>query len=130
MFIAYLKHDRNDATVQFIRSQKKNAQLVCKNFIFNKKVTQINGHTTWRCVDMTRLKCRALITTKNGQLLRFKGLHNHNNHSGKLIRRVRYDVENKIDEYVEVKSPASLYNMVGVVDKGKNFELVVHNYKK
>lgn len=116
-----------DSKVHFIRSQKKNAQLVYKHCIFNKKITQINGHTTWRCAEMAK-KCRALVTTKDGKLIRMRDGHNHVDHKEKLVRRVLYEVEDEMEEYIEMEPTNSkICEMLDVVDMGNDFKLVVQN---
>lgn len=83
--------------VQYIRSQKKNAQLVYNGCIFNKKQTQGNGHTTWRCVDVVKSKCRAVCITKNSKLMAFRRTHNHEPHWNRILNRALYDVEDALD---------------------------------
>lgn len=117
-----------DGQIHYIRSQKKCAQLVYLGFIFNKKITQINGHTTWRCCEVSRLKCRAIVTTKNGKRIRSRDVHNHPDHRAKLLRRPLYDIEDELDEYIEIKSTnPKICDMIGVIDVGTDFKLVVHN---
>lgn len=113
--------------IRFIRSQKKNAQLVYKNFIFNKKITQINGHTTWRCAEMAKIKCRALLTTKSGHLIRTRECHNHPDHQAKLLHRLYHDVENDMDEVFEIKSSELNVKKINIVDMGNRFKLVLKN---
>lgn len=72
---------------------------------------------------MTRLKCKALVTTKNGQFLRAKGSHNHNNHYSKLVQRTMFG---KIDEIVDVGS-SNIADSINVIDNGENFKLVVQS---
>lgn len=89
--------------VQFIRSQKKNAQLVYDGFIFNKKLTQANGHTTWRCSDVSKNRCRAVCTTKNNELVHVRRSHDHQPHWGRIANRQLYNDEDEVDEYFELK---------------------------
>ena len=87
--------------VQYIRSQKKNPQLVYNGFIYNKKLTQANGHTTWRCSDVTKNKCRAVCITNRSQLIAARRTHDHSGHWGRIANRPLYSVEEDL-EYLEV----------------------------
>lgn len=112
----------------FIRSQKKNPQLVYKGFIYNKKVTQVNKNTLWRCIDSIKFRCNSSVTTKNGILLRARENHSHPMHSDKLYNKRLYDVEEELDEFIEIKTEdQKLCNFVDVVDTGSNFKLIVHS---
>lgn len=118
-----------DGQIHYVRSQKKAMQLVYMGFIYNRKITQINGHTMWRCSDVSRTKCRATITTKNGKKIRSRNTHNHADHRAKLLRRPLFDED--LDEYIEIKSTHSkICDMIGVIDVGSDFKLVVHNPSK
>ncbi|XP_030374909.1 modifier of mdg4-like isoform X2 [Scaptodrosophila lebanonensis] len=89
--------------IQFIRSQKKNAQLVYKDYIYNKKLTQANGQTTWRCVDVLKLRCKAVvITNKNGEFVDARRQHNHEDHRGRIGARQLYNQEEELEEYIEI----------------------------
>ncbi|XP_064550528.1 modifier of mdg4 isoform X3 [Drosophila montana] len=88
--------------IQFIRSQKKNAQLVYKDYIYNKKLTQANGQTTWRCADVLKLRCKAVVITKNGEFLDARRQHNHESHASRIGQRQLYNVEEELDEYIEI----------------------------
>lgn len=126
-------HDQwSDGQIHYTRSQKKAIQLVFMGFIYNKKITQINGHTMWRCSDASRLKCHTTITTKNGKKIRSRGEHNHPDHRAKLLRRPLYDTEEELDEYIEIKptNNPKLCDMIGVIDVGTDFKLVLHNPQK
>lgn len=100
--------------VQFIRSQKKNAQLVYKGFIYNKKLTQANGHTTWRCSDVSKNKCRAVVLTKRSRLVVAKRQHIHEDHWDRIGVRTLYDVEDELDstEFVELDVKDPFYNTI------------------
>ncbi|XP_063705182.1 modifier of mdg4-like isoform X10 [Culicoides brevitarsis] len=121
------KHQTADR-VFFIRSQKKNPQLVYKGFIYNKKVTQVNKNTFWRCADTIRFRCKATVTTRNGVLLRARETHSHSDHVEKLYKKTMYDTEEELDEFIEIKTDTKddkLCNFVDVVDAGSNFKLIV-----
>lgn len=81
------------ATARFIRSQKKNAQLVFGDYIYNKKLTQANGLTTWRCADMIRARCKAICVTKASRLVSSKRSHTHESHRNKILERKLYPTE-------------------------------------
>lgn len=99
-----------------------------KGYIYNKKVTQVNKNTLWRCIDAIKLRCKASVTTKNGVLLRARESHSHNSHSDKLYKKTMYDVEEELDELIEIKNEdQKLCNFVDVVDTGSNFKLIVHS---
>ncbi|XP_017865662.1 PREDICTED: modifier of mdg4-like isoform X5 [Drosophila arizonae] len=88
--------------IKFIRSQKKNAQLVYKDYIYNKKLTQANGQTTWRCADVLKLRCKAVVITKNGEFVDARRQHNHESHVSRIGQRQLYNVEEELDEYIEI----------------------------
>lgn len=103
------------STIKFIRSQKKNAQLVYKGYIYNKKLTQANGHTTWRCADVLKLKCKAVVITKNNALVAARRLHNHANHSARIANRPLFEEEEELGEFIEMKaSDPKLLEMIQV----------------
>lgn len=91
-----------DGTIKFIRSQKKNAQLVYKDYIYNKKLTQANGQTTWRCADVLKLRCKAVVITKNGEFVDARRHHNHESHAGRIGQRQLYKIEEELEEYIEI----------------------------
>lgn len=90
--------------VRFIRSQKKNPQLVYEGYIYNKKLTQVSGHTTWRCTDVKKNKCKAVCITKNSELVSVRRQHIHEPHWSRISNRALYAVENDLDEYFEISS--------------------------
>lgn len=110
--------------MKFILSQKKNAQLVYQGYIYNKKVTQANGHTVWRCVDVSKNKCHSRIITKHNNLVR--ALINHSSHlphNSKLINRRTYDREEELDDLIEQKiQPSDLLNLI---ETGENHYTLV-----
>lgn len=75
-------------------------------FIFNKKLTQANGHTTWRCADTIKGKCRAVCITKNNTLLVARRQHTHEPHWNRISNRPQYGAEHDLDEYLEIKTAA------------------------
>ena len=83
--------------VFYIRSQKKNPQLVYDGFIFNKKQTQANGHTTWRCTEMAKNRCRAVCITQNSRLVHARRSHHHDPHWGRFSNRELYTTEHEAD---------------------------------
>lgn len=85
--------------VMFIRSQKKNAQLVYNGFIYNKKLTQANGHTTWRCCDVSKNRCRAVCTTKDNSLMDARRDHDHEAHWDRIANRMLYTQEEELDQH-------------------------------
>lgn len=97
--------------VQFIRSQKKNAQLVYEGYIFNKKLTQANGHTTWRCSDVSKNRCRAVCTTKNNELVHVRRSHEHEPHWGRIANRPLYNEEDDLDDILDTHKDDSLIDM-------------------
>lgn len=105
--IAPIRQDLYLATkdrVKFIRSQKKNPQLVYRGYIYNKKLTQANGHTTWRCSDVSKNKCRAVCLTQRSSLVVARRQHSHSDHRERIGVRPLYDVEDDLDEYVEINT--------------------------
>lgn len=84
--------------VFYIRSQKKNPQLVYNGYIFNKKQTQANGHTTWRCIEMAKTRCRAVCITQNSQLMLARRSHHHDPHWGRFSNRELYTTEHEADK--------------------------------
>lgn len=83
--------------VFYIRSQKKNPQLVYEGYIFNKKQTQANGHTTWRCTEMAKNRCRAVCITQNSRLVHARRSHDHEPHWGRFSNRELYTTEHEAD---------------------------------
>lgn len=96
--------------MKFIRSQKKNAQLIYNDFIYNKKLTQANGHTTWRCVDVLKMRCKAVVITKNNKLVCARRSHNHENHGQKINQRPLYNEEEDLGDLIELKPESSNLN--------------------
>ncbi|BFF90428.1 modifier of mdg4-like [Drosophila madeirensis] len=94
--------EAQDGIIKFIRSQKKNAQLVYSNYIYNKKLTQANGQTTWRCADVLKLRCKAVVITKNGRFVDARRQHNHESHAVRIGHRQLYKVEEELEEYIEI----------------------------
>lgn len=78
-------------------------------YIFNKKLTQANGHTTWRCADTIKGKCRAVCITKNNILLAVRRQHTHEHHWNRISNRPQYAVEQELDEYLEIKNDGPFY---------------------
>lgn len=91
---SYIEHA---GKVFYIRSQKKNPQLVYDGFIFNKKQTQANGHTTWRCTEMAKNRCRAVCITQNSRLVHARRSHHHEPHWGRFTNRELYTTEHEAD---------------------------------
>ncbi|XP_053946035.1 modifier of mdg4 isoform X9 [Anastrepha ludens] len=94
---------QGEGEVKFIRSQKKNAQLVYNGYIYNKKLTQANGQTTWRCIDVLKLRCKAVVITKKNELVAARRSHNHEDHVQRIGQRPLYNVEEDLGEYIEIK---------------------------
>ncbi|XP_017140242.1 modifier of mdg4-like isoform X2 [Drosophila miranda] len=94
--------EAQDGIIKFIRSQKKNAQLVYRDYIYNKKLTQANGQTTWRCADVLKHRCKAVVITKNGEFVDARRLHNHESHAVRIGQRQLYKVEEELEEYIEI----------------------------
>lgn len=76
----------------FIRSQKKQPQLVVDGYIYGKKITHANGLTTWRCCDARNIKCTAVCLTKDKMLVIRKRKHNHDPHWDRLSNRLKLDI--------------------------------------
>lgn len=91
---------RKIGKIQFIRSQKKNAQLVYDGYIYNKKLTQANGHTTWRCSDVSKNRCRAVCTTINNELVHVRRSHDHEPHWSRIANRPLYNEEEEMTETI------------------------------
>lgn len=89
--------------IRFIRSQKKNAQLVYKDFIYNKKLSQVNGQTTWRCADVLKMRCKAVIITKGNELVTARREHNHADHKDRIGQRALYKEEEDLGVLEEFK---------------------------
>ncbi|XP_013102004.1 modifier of mdg4 isoform X9 [Stomoxys calcitrans] len=96
--------------VKFIRSQKKNAQLVYNGFIYNKKLTQANGHTTWRCIDVLKMRCKAVVITKKNELVIARREHNHEDHMQRINQRPLYNEEEDLGDYIELKPDSANIN--------------------
>ncbi|XP_016953877.1 modifier of mdg4 isoform X4 [Drosophila biarmipes] len=94
--------EAQDTEISFIRSQKKNAQLVYRDYIYNKKLTQANGQTTWRCADVLKLRCKAVVITRNGSFVDARRQHNHESHASRIGQRQLYKVEQELEEYIEI----------------------------
>ncbi|XP_017475184.1 PREDICTED: modifier of mdg4 isoform X6 [Rhagoletis zephyria] len=94
---------QGDGEVKFIRSQKKNAQLVYNGYIYNKKLTQANGQTTWRCIDFLKLRCKAVVITKKNILVAARRSHSHEDHVQRIGQRPLYNIEEDLGEYIEIK---------------------------
>ncbi|XP_065073198.1 modifier of mdg4-like isoform X4 [Ochlerotatus camptorhynchus] len=117
----------NKGTIKFIRSQKKNAQLVYKGYLYNRKLTQLNGNTTWRCIEVSKLRCKAICVTKKNKLIRAKRQHIHENHNSKIKNRPLYAYPEDLDEYMDIYSrdPISASQKLDVIDDGIDYKLVV-----
>jgi lipopolysaccharide export LptBFGC system permease protein LptF len=114
--------------IVFIKSQKNNAQLVYKMQIYNKKgVSQLTGHTTWRCAERRKYKCLATIISGNNELVRANLQHTHNfNHYERIKSRPVYEFEEDLDEYIEINSTdPNICDKINIVDTGKEFKLIV-----
>lgn len=122
-----------DDGVKFIRSQKKYAQLVYNGYIYNKKLTQANGQTTWRCIDLLKLRCKAVVITKKNKLVAARRSHNHEDHVQRIGQRPLYKVEEDLSEYIEIKPEdpklADFMNVSNIEictqKSGKEFKLFV-----
>lgn len=116
-------------TIKFIRSQKKNAQLVYKGYLYNRKLTQQNGNTTWRCIEVSKLRCKAICVTKFNKLIRAKRQHIHENHDSKIKNRPLYDYPEDLEEYLDIYSrdPISASQKLDVIDDGIDYKLVVRD---
>lgn len=86
----------------YIRSQKKNAQLVYGGFIYNKKQTQANGQTTWRCSEWAKNRCRAVCITINSKLVVARRDHQHDAHWERVESRDVFPTEHDIDAHGEI----------------------------
>lgn len=119
----------SSGAIKFIRSQKKNAQLVYKGYLYNRKLTQQNGNTTWRCIDVTKLRCKAICVTKFNRLIRAKRQHGHENHESKIRNRPLYDYPEDLEEYLDIYSrdPISASQKLDVIDDGTDYKLVVRD---
>ncbi|XP_053697164.1 modifier of mdg4-like isoform X2 [Sabethes cyaneus] len=113
--------------IKFIRSQKKNAQLVYRGFLYNRKLTQQNGNTTWRCIEVAKLRCKAICVTKFNRLIRAKRQHVHENHENKIRNKPLYDYPEDLEEYLDIysKDPISASHEIDVIDDGTGHKLVV-----
>nr|XP_049461667.1 modifier of mdg4-like isoform X2 [Anopheles coluzzii] len=117
-------------TVKFIRSQKKCAQLVYDGYIYNRKMIQQNGRTTWRCCDLLKYHCKATCVTKQNKLIGIRSEHNHNDHSSKIEDKALYDFPEDLEEYVNIRTrdPIDVKNhKVDVIDTGAEFKIVVRD---
>lgn len=81
--------------IYFIRSQKKYTQLVYRGYIYNKKTTQLNGNSTWRCLDLSKTRCKAIVRTQNGRLIGVREKHHHGPHTDRLNNRMLYRTEDE-----------------------------------
>lgn len=81
--------------IYFICSQKKNTQLVYRGYIYNKKATQLNGNSTWRCMDLAKTRCKAIVRTQNGHFLHVREKHHHGPHAERLHNRMLYRNESE-----------------------------------
>ncbi|XP_062704523.1 uncharacterized protein LOC134286836 [Aedes albopictus] len=115
--------------IKFVRSQKKNAQLVYKGFLYNRKLTQQNGNTTWRCIEVTKLRCKAICVTKFNKLILAKRQHSHENHESKIRNRPLYDYPEDLEEYLDIfsREPISASQKLDVIDDGTDYKLVVRD---
>lgn len=84
--------------VQFIRSQKKQAQLVYNGYIYNKKLTLANGDITWRCSDVSKKRCGAVCVTRNNNLTSVRRGHQHDPHWKRIFNRPLFNEENDSNE--------------------------------
>lgn len=91
--------------IYFICSQKKNTQLVYRGYIYNKKTTQLNGNSTWRCLDLSKTRCKAIVRTQLGRLIGVREKHHHGPHTDRLNNRFVYRTE---QDCYEQKNPFHL----------------------
>lgn len=96
-FFSYSLFSTNADKIYYIRSQKKNAQLIYHGYIYNKKQTQANGQTTWRCSEMSKHRCRAVCITLNSSLVSVRRGHQHQPHWERFTNRELYTTEQDID---------------------------------
>lgn len=90
--------------VYFVISQKKNAQLAHEGYIYNKKLNQANGHTTWRCSDVLKTKCKAVIITKNNKIIAVRRNHTHPQHWARIGNRTLFAEEDNLGEFLDVNT--------------------------
>ncbi|XP_055695322.1 modifier of mdg4-like isoform X2 [Lutzomyia longipalpis] len=115
--------------IQFIRSQKKNAQLVLDGYIYNKKLTQANGLTTWRCIDVSKTRCRAICITKGSQLVTSRRSHYHEPHWNRISNRPLYNYEEDADpdasHFIEISAETEekIDEMISNISNSKNIQL-------
>uniref|UniRef100_A0A182NKW8 BEN domain-containing protein n=1 Tax=Anopheles dirus TaxID=7168 RepID=A0A182NKW8_9DIPT len=115
---------------KFIRSQKKCAQLVFEGYIYNRKIVQQNGRTTWRCSELLKYHCKATCVTKLNQLISIRRDHNHADHAGKIAKKLLYDFPEDLEEYMNIhtRHPIDVTNHeVDVIDDGADFKVVLRD---
>lgn len=100
--------------------------MVYKGYIYNKKLTQANGHTTWRCCEVLKTRCKAVVITKNNKLVAARRDHCHPDHYSRIGNRPLYEVEEELGDYIELKSNDPNLNKLM---KSSHVELDRSNYK-
>lgn len=116
--------------VKFIRSQKKCAQLVYRGYIYNRKIVQQNGRTTWRCSDLLKYRCNATCVTKLNQLVSIRREHHHENHLSKICTKSLFDYPEDLEEYLDIytRDPIDASNQqVEVIDAGAEYKVVLRD---
>ncbi|KFB53273.1 Mod(mdg4)-v26 [Anopheles sinensis] len=122
-------HD-SGGVVKFIRSQKKCAQLVYDGYIYNRKIVQQNGRTTWRCSDLLKYRCNATCVTKLNQLVSIRREHHHENHLKKICTKSLFDYPEDLEEYLNIytRDPIDASNQqVEVIDAGAEYKVVLRD---
>lgn len=51
---------------------------------------------------MLKLRCKAVVITKNGEFVDARRQHNHESHVSRIGQRQLYNVEEELDEYIEI----------------------------
>uniref|UniRef100_A0A182SQZ3 FLYWCH-type domain-containing protein n=1 Tax=Anopheles maculatus TaxID=74869 RepID=A0A182SQZ3_9DIPT len=118
-------------TVKFIRSQKKCAQLVYRDYIYNRKTVHQNGRTTWRCSELIKYHCKATCVTKLNKLISTRCEHNHVDHSVKIESKTLYDFPEDLEEYLNIRTrdPLDFKNHeLDVIDTGAEFRIVLRDH--
>lgn len=64
----------------------------------------MNGQTTWRCADVLKMRCKAVIITKRNELVAARREHNHSDHKERIGQRALYKEEEDLGDVEELKA--------------------------
>lgn len=107
--------------MEYVLSEKGKPKLCYNNFLFIED-RSVDTKVYWKCDLSRKYKCRARVTTVDGQVSSSNNDHNHNADAAKLeatkvMQRIREDAENTRDSPQYILSQASTHIREAVAAK-------------